>query len=142
MSKAKFQHFSLPVQWYKCFCSTTKFGDNWRRATIPMSSLPQGWGATDSEPSLGIRFPSSAYFIFVNSEEIIFLQESALQAASPAASATLHCCSNSLKSFVFVGALNFLFSFWNFHNISSPEWDLFLNQSQYFCSEVTCYSSE
>ena len=85
MSKAKFQHFSLPVQWYKCFCSTTKFGDNWRRATIPMSSLPQGWGATDSEPSLGIRFPSSAYFIFVNLEEIIFLQESALQAASPAA---------------------------------------------------------
>ena len=36
-----------------------KFGDNWRRATIPMSSLPQGWGATGSEPSLGVGFPKS-----------------------------------------------------------------------------------
>ena len=119
-----------------------KFGDNWRRATIPMSSLPQGWGATDSGPSLGIAFPSSDHFIFVNLEEIIFLQESALQAASPAASATLHCCSNSVQSFVFLWALNFLFFQWNIHNISSLAWDLFLNQPQYFCSEVACYSSE
>ena len=119
-----------------------KFGDNWRRATIPMSSLPQGWGATDSGPSLGIGFPSSDHFIFVNLEEIIFLQESALQAASPAASATLHCCSNSVQSFVFLWVLNFIFFQSSFHNISSLAWDLFLNQPQYFCSEVACYSSE
>ena len=36
----------------------------------------------------------------------------------------------------------FIFFQWNIHNISSLAWDLFLNQPQYFCSEVACYSSE
>ena len=47
MSMGKFVHFSLSLHWYKCFCSTMKFGDSQDRATIPPSSLAGGRRATE-----------------------------------------------------------------------------------------------